>query len=591
MPIQTMLNPTVMLFVDEGRRFTIFKHLGIEMALVNAEIINGNAPKSLFNEFVSSGGPLLILLFAALCITSTRLISFAVNAKVFSSSHKYALMLAEILAVSIFLVPALLPFRAARFVCGLLSFALFMSLHSKIVSKSELNGGLMTQILNALSFNTKEFMTISKESRLPSTLTFMRYMTLLALLDGCTYIIYEFIPLNISSINAASAVSLATGFWAYFSLEFNYTQSKIFCGLFGYQLPLNLTHKNPFMSISLSEFWGVRWNPIICKLLQTSFYKPFRKIGIARAICVISCFIGSGLLHAIPIYFSDYNTKDTLMMGGFFVVQGILVLSEQIFFASMGWNDKSAHSQSTQVTVAEDSVTFSNDFAELLPYIGEGFQMLGAFGVFYCYSEGKTSWRELSIPICCLIGSLFVVLAVQLPKVLEQYPVTEVCDTPVPVSVQSTNIENIVMKDVLEKSPVQSISCKSVASMDSYASVTDIGNLSQMASRNTSFTSSEKLLESSPQELLQLASNALLNESAEDLEKKVQDKQYNSENNRTRLIVLSIWILCGWLWTVGSIALVLPMFAIPVHNVMSNLYHQSIFIGPVVRSMQYVGWF
>lgn len=587
-----MLNPTVMLFVDGSRRFTIFKHLGIEMTLVNAEILNGNAPISLFNEFISGGGPVVFVLLAALCITSMRLVLYVAKSKASSVRHNYALILAEIFAVSIFLVPALLPFRAARFVCGLLSFSLFMSLHSKVVSKLEPNGDLISHVLNALTFNTKEFMTISMESRLPSTLTFMRYMTLLALLDGCTYLICEFIPFNISSVSAASATSLATGFWAYFSLEFNYTQSRILCGLFGYQLPLNLTHKNPFMSISLSEFWGVRWNPIICKLLQTSFYKPFRKMGIARAICVISCFIGSGLLHAIPIFFSDHNMKDTLLMGGFFVVQGILVLSEQIFFSMMGWNDKSTHSQSTQVTAVEGSDTDAKAFFELLPYIGEGFQMLGAFGLFYCFSEGKSSLKQLSIPISLLIGSLCVMLAVQLPKVLDQYPVIDVSDAPVPMSLQSTSIEITTVEDVPEKNPVpSSTSCKSVASMDSYTSVADIGNFSQMTSRNASFTSSEKLLETSSQELLQLASNALLDESVGGLERKVPDKRSFPKNNRKRLIALSIWIICGWLWTVGSIALVLPMFAIPVHNVMSNLYHQSIFFGPVVRSMQYVGWF
>jgi hypothetical protein len=33
------------------------------------------------------------------------------------------------------------------------------------------------------------------------------------------------------------------------------------------------------LSTSLTEFWGVRWNPIIGKLLQEAFYKPFRRIG------------------------------------------------------------------------------------------------------------------------------------------------------------------------------------------------------------------------------------------------------------------------------------------------------------------------
>ena len=69
---------------------------------------------------------------------------------------------------------------------------------------------------------------------------------------------------------------------------------------------------NYMYDYNIVEFWGIRWNPIVGKLLQDSFYKPARRIGLSRSICMVICFIGKYILCSrnITHYYStvQYST-------------------------------------------------------------------------------------------------------------------------------------------------------------------------------------------------------------------------------------------------------------------------------------------
>lgn len=567
-------------------RHTVFEHIAQEILNTNADIINGSIPRALLKEFMCSWGPAIAFLIATTTILSTYAVYSTKDLQTRPIIRKTVLAGAEILAVATFIAPAFLPFRIVRFVSGLLAFAMFMSLHSAVLSVESTKKSFLENYLNALSFNTRQFFLIKEHPRLPKQSTIIRYIILLALLDGCTYLTAEFIPHNITHVlDKENFASLTTGFFAYISIELNYSQSIMVCDLIGFPLPMDLRHKNPFMSISLSEFWGVRWNPIISRLLQTSFYKPFRKLGVPRIICVMMCFIGSGILHCIPVYISSYSVRQTIAMGSFFAIQGFLVLTEQVFFMAMGWSSKSAHTQ-TSSSSSPDKITSVNSFrTEYLPYIGDGCQMAGAFQLLYCYAEGKTTSRDLSVPLTLFAISLLIVLNVQVENVLKQYATSAIIEAEIgpPKSVAEVMVIPV-------KIELPSESCKSTGSIKSYTSVTDVGQLSQTTSRNTSFNSSEKYLVSNSDELLRFAAEALQNEKELTLIQPKDTEFRVLKNNFSRILCVSLWVACGWLWTIGTLTLLLPLFALPVHDIMGHFYLQSFFIGPFVRSMQYVGW-
>lgn len=154
--------------------------------------------------------------------------------------------------------------------------------------------------------------------------------------DSCIYLIREVIPLHIRSENRLFASTLVGGLWVLASMDFAYSYLILLSSVIGKPLPYVYRHRHPFLSSSLAEFWGVRWNPLIGKALQDSFYKPVRRLGGSRGVAMVMCFLGSAYLHAHPQYLSTQNVKDLLMMGGFFVAQGILVPIETLIVKKAG---------------------------------------------------------------------------------------------------------------------------------------------------------------------------------------------------------------------------------------------------------------
>ena len=189
---------------------------------------------------------------------------------------------------------------------------------------------LFSQILTTVFFNLPHRLYFNLESVPFLRLSYLVYHMLMigALTDLCTFLVREVIPLHISAARQLLATSLIGGLWVVFSMEFVYSIAELTCSLLHFPLPIELRHKNPLLSTSLAEFWGVRWNPIIGKLLQDSFYKPLRAVGVSRGLCVLACFCGSAVLHAVPQFISTRSGKDALMMFSFFALQGVCLLVE-----------------------------------------------------------------------------------------------------------------------------------------------------------------------------------------------------------------------------------------------------------------------
>ncbi|KAK1391887.1 putative long-chain-alcohol O-fatty-acyltransferase 5 [Heracleum sosnowskyi] len=90
----------------------------------------------------------------------------------------------------------------------------------------------------------------------------------------------------------------------------------------------------PYLSTSLQDFWGKRWNLTVTTTLRDTVYKPVRKaiervIGkdLAPVTAVIAAFLVSGLMHELLFYNVTrvYPTWETTL---FFVLHGICVVVE-----------------------------------------------------------------------------------------------------------------------------------------------------------------------------------------------------------------------------------------------------------------------
>lgn len=84
--------------------------------------------------------------------------------------------------------------------------------------------------------------------------------------------------------------------------------------------------KSPYLSKSLNEFWGKRWNLAFSEMTALAIYRPL-KTRFGAITATLSAFIFSGFLHEIAISF-PVNTNYGLPML-YFVIHGIVMLLEK----------------------------------------------------------------------------------------------------------------------------------------------------------------------------------------------------------------------------------------------------------------------
>jgi hypothetical protein len=95
-------------------------------------------------------------------------------------------------------------------------------------------------------------------------------------------------------------------------------------GLFGLKMyPL---HIHPIAARSVKEFWGERWNRTVNLMLFDLCLRPLARRGMTK-LGIFAAFVVSALLHAYLVVIS-LDAKMTLLMLGYFLVQGLLVLVE-----------------------------------------------------------------------------------------------------------------------------------------------------------------------------------------------------------------------------------------------------------------------
>ncbi|KAF9590587.1 hypothetical protein IFM89_035905 [Coptis chinensis] len=99
-------------------------------------------------------------------------------------------------------------------------------------------------------------------------------------------------------------------------------------------LELEPQFNEPYLSTSLQDFWGRRWNLMVTNILRPTVYLPIRFISTqilgrkwAQLPAVLITFVASGLMHEIMFYYIA-RASPTWEVTLFFVVHGILVVLE-----------------------------------------------------------------------------------------------------------------------------------------------------------------------------------------------------------------------------------------------------------------------
>jgi hypothetical protein len=294
------------------------------------------------------------------------------------------------------------------------------------------------------------------------------------LIDGTLYLMQEAIPVYIRPGNRAAAVSLVGGVWVLLAMDLFYSNLIIGLQLAGCPVPTYMRHRHPLLSTSLAEFWGTRWNPVICRLLQDAFYKPLRSVGLPRIACVVGCFAGSALLHAWPQYASTQSLSDAAMMFLFFFGQGCLLTVELVVTTLLT-------PQRTQTQTQKQTQKHSSS------------------GRDESYTRANFQWLVEPIVVSGLLSVFYIALEGSLPSLPSSLAVAAICCT-VLASVLLFHFE--VVGFALFASPWPAL-------------------------------------------------RALL----------------------------------GWVWAVGSVVAMLPLFSVPVVNALGTLYDRSYFVGPLLRAL------
>lgn len=83
----------------------------------------------------------------------------------------------------------------------------------------------------------------------------------------------------------------------------------------------------PYLSASLRDFWGRRWNLMVSAILRPSVYDPVRARA-GKAAGVVATFLISGLMHEAMVYYMTLRLP-TGEMTAFFLLHGVCCVAEE----------------------------------------------------------------------------------------------------------------------------------------------------------------------------------------------------------------------------------------------------------------------
>ncbi|MCL7022610.1 hypothetical protein MKW94_000314 [Papaver nudicaule] len=135
--------------------------------------------------------------------------------------------------------------------------------------------------------------------------------------------------------------------YMYFTLELLLAMGAALARLL-HGLDIETQFNHPYLSTSLQDFWGKRWNLMITSILRSTVYEPARPIctrifgkkwGLLSAL--FATFLVSGLMHELMFYYmSGGAMKPNWEVMWFFALHGIclaLEIAVKKSLATEGW--------------------------------------------------------------------------------------------------------------------------------------------------------------------------------------------------------------------------------------------------------------
>jgi len=499
-----------------------------------------------------------VLIVVVLSIVVDVFSSFVLSRKRKSS---VLLFITEVLALSKVLLVWFVPTTPMRFGFALVFFASGLGIHSRVCDQVQTDMERPDGSWNRFwfeAFNTQYFNILSRMTKFgvfqsPPFLRTLHCAVLLVLIDTCTYVIREWIPdrHNISAVNQTLAQAIVGGVWALFCMEFLYGAVASQFDLMGIPLPMELRHRHPLLSESLKEFWGIRWNPIVGKLLQDSFYKPLKRLKVSRTGCVLACFTGSALLHALPQYIATRDLTDCYMMFGFFFLQGVGLMVEILVQRMCGFAKKSKRASvpalkktltantSAVVTSAtsnssnRDAVIDASDVSESDISATESSntqRVRRTTSPAVVYKTAPYQFITEMLTVGCILSTAYIILE------------------------GVYGVEARLSAQKLEMLVRVAVSCAAGATMMFYF-------------------------------VRQHVYITLSNQSLTGTVDKTSDKPKAARQLSLKKFFFSV---VGWAWVVSSIMVLLPLFSLPVLHAVQPLYAKSFVVGSIVRTFEKV---
>ncbi|KAL6992882.1 hypothetical protein U1Q18_011000 [Sarracenia purpurea var. burkii] len=100
------------------------------------------------------------------------------------------------------------------------------------------------------------------------------------------------------------------------------------------RLELEPQFDEPYLSTSLQDFWGRRWNLVVTNILRPTVYDPVKSVSTrlvgrkwGQCVALLATFFVSGMMHELIFYYSG-RMKPTLEVTSFFLVHGVCLALE-----------------------------------------------------------------------------------------------------------------------------------------------------------------------------------------------------------------------------------------------------------------------
>ncbi|KAH0745048.1 hypothetical protein KY285_006705 [Solanum tuberosum] len=107
------------------------------------------------------------------------------------------------------------------------------------------------------------------------------------------------------------------------------------------RVDLDPPFNEPYLTSSLQDFWGKRWNLMVSNILRLTVYDPVHLFVAGRIPrkwapipAVLATFIASGLVHELLLYYIIERSKPSGEAMIFFLIHGV-ALSVEIVIKKM----------------------------------------------------------------------------------------------------------------------------------------------------------------------------------------------------------------------------------------------------------------